>query len=91
MQIRAEHVLASGALPPGFPPVEIDGELYWDGGIVSNSPLWYVLDEDPKMNALIFQVDVFSAAASCRRTSPQVQERAKDIQYSSKTRFNTSR
>ena len=61
-RIGAEHVLASGALPPGFPPVEIDGELYWDGGIVSNSPLCYVLDEDPRMNALIFQVDVFSGA-----------------------------
>ena len=69
MRIGAEHVMASGALPPGFPPVEIDGELYWDGGIVSNSPLTYVSDEDPRMSALIFQVDVFSGRASCRRTS----------------------
>jgi len=91
MQIRPEHVLASGALPPGFPPVEIDGEIYWDGGIVSNTPLWYVLDEDYRMNALIFQVDVFSAAAEPPQNLAQVQERAKDIQYSSKTRFNTTR
>lgn len=90
-QIRPEHVLASGALPPGFPPVDIDGELYWDGGIVSNSPLWYVLDEDFRMNALIFQVDVFSGAAGLPQNLAQVLERAKDIQYSSKTRFNTTR
>jgi NTE family protein len=91
IEIRPEHVLASGALPPGFPPVEIDGEIYWDGGIVSNSPLWYVLDEDFRMNALIFQVDVFSAAAEAPQNLAQVQERAKDIQYSSKTRFNATR
>ena len=91
MPIRAEHVLASGALPPGFPPVEIDGELYWDGGIVSNTPLWYVLDADSRMNALIFQVDVFSGAGEAPRNLAEVQERAKDIQYASKTRFNTNR
>jgi NTE family protein len=89
--IRAEHVLASGALPPGFPPVPIDGELYWDGGIVSNTPLWYVLDVDPGMNALIFQVDVFSGAGELPKNLAEVQERAKDIQYASKTRFNTNR
>ena len=91
IEIRPEHVLASGALPPGFPPVEIDGEIYWDGGIVSNTPLWYVLDEAPLMDALIFQVDVFSATAEAPQNMAQVMERAKDIQYSSKTRFNTSR
>ena len=89
--IRAEHVLASGALPPGFPPVPIDGELYWDGGIVSNTPLWYVLDADSRMNALIFQVDVFSGAGDLPKNLAEVQERAKDIQYASKTRFNTNR
>ena len=89
--IRAEHVLASGALPPGFPPVPIDGELYWDGGIVSNTPLWYVLDADSRMNALIFQVDVFSGAGELPKNLAEVQERAKDIQYASKTRFNTNR
>ncbi len=91
MRIGAEHVMASGALPPGFPPVEIDGELYWDGGIVSNSPLTYVSDEDPKMSALIFQVDVFSGIGQLPENLAQVQERAKDIQYASKTRFNTDR
>jgi NTE family protein len=91
MEIRPEHVMASGALPPGFPPVAIDGESYWDGGIVSNSPLWYVVDEDFRMNALIFQVDVFSAAAELPQNLAQAQERAKDIQFASKTRFNTTR
>ena len=90
-RIGPEHVMASGALPPGFPPVEIEGELYWDGGIVSNSPLTYVSDEDPKMSALIFQVDVFSSAGHLPENLAQVQERAKDIQYASKTRFNTDR
>jgi NTE family protein len=90
-RIGAEHVMASGALPPGFPPVAIDGELYWDGGIVSNSPLTYVVDEQPLMNAFIVQVDVFSAAGKLPENLAQVQERAKDIQYSSKTRFNTDR
>ena len=91
MRIGADHVLASGALPPGFPPVEIDGELYWDGGIVSNSPLTYVTDENPRMSALIFQVDVFSSAGQLPENLTQVTERAKDIQYASKTRFNTDR
>jgi NTE family protein len=89
--ITPEHVLASGALPPGLPPVEIGGELYWDGGIVSNSPLWYVLDEEPRMSALLFQVDLFSARGEAPVNLDQVQERAKDIQYASKTRFNTTR
>jgi NTE family protein len=91
IRIRPEHVMASGALPPGFPPVEIDGEIYWDGGIVSNTPLWHVLDEEPRMDALIFQVDLFSAAADAPQNLSQVQERAKDIQYSSKARFNIAR
>ncbi|MGF6776247.1 patatin-like phospholipase family protein [Paraburkholderia sp. GAS334] len=91
MRIGPEHVMASGALPPGFPAVEIDGEWYWDGGIACNSPLWYVLDEDYRMSALILQVDVFSGLGALPQNIAQMQERAKDIQYASKTRFNTSR
>lgn len=91
MSICPEHVMASGALPPGFPPVNIDGELYWDGGIVSNSPLTYVTDEAYRADALIFQIDLFSGAGEPPQNLNQVQERAKDIQYSSKTRFNASR
>ncbi len=90
MRITPEHIMASGALPPGFPPVSIDGESYWDGGIVSNSPLWYVMDEAPDIDALILQVDLFSASGELPRDLDQVQERAKDIQYSSKTRFNST-
>jgi len=85
-----EHIMASGALPPGFPPVDIGGELYWDGGIVSNSPLWYVLDEAPDIDALILQVDLFSARGALPTNLDEVQERSKDIQYSSKTRFNST-
>jgi len=89
IRIEPEHVMASGALPPGFPPVMIGGEPYWDGGLVSNTPLFYVLDDAPRMTTLIMQVDLFSAVGDMPRNLNQVLERAKDIQYSSKTRFNT--
>ena len=90
-EIGPDHVRASGSLPPGFPPIEIDGEQYWDGGIVSNTPLWYVLDNSPRMDALVVQVDLFSARGGLPRKFDEVLEREKDIQYSSKTRFNTNR
>jgi len=83
--------MASGSLPPGFPPTEIDGDHYWDGGLVSNSPLSYVLKDSPDISALIIQVDLFSARGDLPVNLDQVLERAKDIQYSSKTRFNTMR
>jgi NTE family protein len=86
-QIAASHVMASGALPPGFPPVEIDGEYYFDGGIMSNTPLQYVA-QDFRMSALIVQVDLFSGAGELPRNLDQVQERVKDIQFQSKTRFS---
>jgi len=89
--IGPEHIMASGALPPGLPPIVIDGVHYWDGGIVSNSPLWYVLDDAPGLSALITQVDLFSARGPLPKNLDEVLERAKDIQYSSKTRFNTTR
>ena len=89
--LTTEHIRASAALPPGFPPITIGGDQYWDGGIVSNSPLWYVLDDSPRLNALIIQVDLFSAKGELPINLNQVLERAKDIQYSSKTRFNTKR
>lgn len=90
-RIGSQHVMASGALPPAFAPVEIDAEHYWDGGIVSNTPLWYVLDDCTGVNVLIVQVDLFSARGEMPTNLDQVMERHKDIQYSSKTRFNTSR
>ena len=87
--IGAKHIMASGALPPAFPPIEIDGEYYWDGGIVSNTPLQYVLDEVPRPDMLIFQADLFSARGPMPQTIPDVTERDKDIRYSSRTRLNT--
>lgn len=88
-EIGPNHILASGALPPGFPPVEIDGEQYWDGGLVSNTPLQYVLDDVPLPNMLVFQVDLFSASGPVPATLSDVSEREKDIRYSSRTRLNT--
>ena len=88
-QIEPEHIMASGALPPGFPPVEIGGRLYWDGGLVSNTPLQYVLDDYPRTDMCIFQVDLFSARGPRPETMLDVAEREKDIRYSSRTRLNT--
>jgi NTE family protein len=90
-RIGPEHVMASGALPPGFPPVNVDGEWYWDGGISSNSPLWYVVDEGYRLSALVLQVDVFSGESELPQNLQQVQERAKDIQYASRVRFSARR
>ena len=87
--IGPEHVMASGALPPGFPPVEINGELYWDGGLVSNTPLQYVLDQETRRDLMVFQVDLFCARGELPRTLLEVAEREKDIRYSSRTRLNT--
>jgi NTE family protein len=88
-KIGPEHIMASGALPPGFPPIEIEGECYWDGGLVSNTPLQYVLDEEQAQDLLIFQVDLFPARGPLPHTLTDVLEREKDIRYSSRTRLNT--
>ena len=87
--IRPEHVMASGALPPGFPAIEIAGEHYWDGGLVSNTPLQYVLDHYPRRSRLTFQVDLFQANGQYPTNLEEVSERAADIRYSSRTRVNT--
>jgi NTE family protein len=89
MTIRPQHVMASSALPPGFPPVEIDGECYWDGGLVSNTPLQYVLESVPRRSRLTFQVDLFHARGLQPTNLEEVSEREKDIRYSSKTRATT--
>ncbi len=83
--------MASGALPPGFPSIEIEGEHYWDGGIASNTPLDYVLDEEVDQDLLIFQVDLFSARGPLPQTLLEAAEREKDIRYSSRTRMNTDK
>jgi NTE family protein len=88
-RIGPHHIMASGALPPGFPPVEIDGEFYWDGGLVSNAPLQYVIDNRPGTDMLILQVDLFGARGAMPRTLFEASQRSKDIRFSSRTRLNT--
>ena len=90
-RIGPEHIMASGALPPGFPAVEIEGEHYWDGGIASNTPLDYVLDTEVDRDLLIFQVDLFSARGDLPMNLLEAAEREKDIRYSSRTRMNTDK
>jgi NTE family protein len=90
-KIGPEHIMASGALPPGFPSIEIDGEHYWDGGISSNTPLDYVLDEETQADLLIFQIDLFSARGPLPTTLLEAAEREKDIRFSSRTRMNTDK
>jgi NTE family protein len=89
--IGPEHIMASAALPPGFPAIEIDGEFYWDGGIASNTPLDYVLDQHTTEDLLIFQVDLFSARGPLPATLLDAAEREKDIRFSSRTRMNTDK
>ncbi|WP_445145462.1 DUF3734 domain-containing protein [Dyella sp. Tek66A03] len=87
--LRVEHFMASGALPPGFPAIEIDGEFYWDGGMVSNTPLYKVLSDGTRRDALIFQVDLWSSRGGLPRDLAEVTSRTKDIQFSSRTRLIT--
>jgi NTE family protein len=88
-KIGPEHIMASGALPPGLPPVEIEGEWYWDGGLVSNTPLEYVLEQGETDDLVIYQVDLFNARGPMPKTLQEAAEREKDIRYSSRTRLNT--
>jgi NTE family protein len=88
-KIRPEHILASGALPPGFPAIEIDGEYYWDGGIVSNTPLQWVLNASSRKDTLAFQVDLWSARGDMPGDLINTDLRLKDIRYSSRTRAAT--
>lgn len=89
--IDARHIAASGALPPGFPPVEIDGKHYWDGGLVSNTPLQWVMDRrNHKEDICVFQVDLFSASGHMPRDMMEAAAREKEIRFSSRTRLNTS-
>lgn len=87
--IGPEHIMASGALPPGFPPIQIGDDWFWDGGLVSNTPLQYVLDNRSPCELTVFQVDLFSSRGMVPRTMADVLQREKDIRYSSRTRLNT--
>lgn len=89
-RLGAAHFMASGALPPGFPAVEIGGEYYWDGGVVSNTPLQKVLATTPRRNSLVFQVDLWSAHGALPTDLAEVVSRQKAIQYSSRTRTITT-
>jgi NTE family protein len=90
-RIGPEHIMASGALPPGFPPVEVDGQFYWDGGLISNTPLqWVVSDSGARLDTLAFQVDLWNARGALPRDLNDVAVRQKEIQFSSRTRANTT-
>jgi NTE family protein len=88
-RIGPEHIIASGSLPPGFPATEIDGEYYWDGGLVSNTPLQWVLDSRPRLDTLAFQIDLWSARGELPRNLGEAEVRLKEIQFSSRTRAAT--
>jgi NTE family protein len=88
-EIEPEHIMASGALPPALPMIKIGTDYYWDGGIVSNTPLQHLLDQDDHLNTLVFQVDLFSSRGPLPRDIQDVMARHKDIMYSSRTRYNT--
>ena len=85
-RIAPAHIIASGSLPPGFPATEIDGEYYWDGGLVSNTPLQWVLDSRPRRDTLAFQIDLWSAKGELPRNLLDADVRAKEIRFSSRTR-----
>ena len=89
--IGPDHIMASGALPPGFPPVEMGGRYYWDGGLVSNTPLQHVMESASTDPLLIFQIDLFSARGPLPENLNAVAQRQKDMQYSSRTRLTTDR
>jgi len=89
MEIGPEHVMASGALPPALPMIQIGTDYFWDGGIVSNTPLQHILEYDFEENMLIFQVDLFSSRGALPRDIQDVMSRQKDITYASRTRYNT--
>ena len=85
-RIGPEQVMASGALPPGFPAIVIDGEHYWDGGLVSNTPLQWVLDSRPRQDTLAFQIDLWNARGELPRDLMEAELRQKEIRFSSRTR-----
>ena len=91
MALRVEHIMASGALPPAFPAVRIGGELYWDGGILSNTPTEVVFDDNPRRNSLIFAVHVWNPSGPEPETLAEVTHRQKDIQYSSRVANHITR
>lgn len=90
-RLTLKHVLASGALPPAFPAIRIDGDLYWDGGLLSNTPLEAVFDDSPRRNAVIFAVDIWNARGSEPGSIWEVLNRQKDLQFASRTETQIAR
>ncbi|SPH17511.1 hypothetical protein DEA8626_01034 [Defluviimonas aquaemixtae] len=91
MEIDVKHILASGALPPAFPAVRVEGELYWDGGILSNTPSEVIFDDNPRRNSLIFAVHLWNPEGSEPGTIWEVLHRHKDVQYSSRVANHIAR
>jgi NTE family protein len=89
--LAIDHVMASGALPPAFPAIRIDGEPYWDGGIYSNTPIEAVLDDKPRRDSLIFAVHMWNPEGPEPETLWQVMSRQKDIQYASRAKSHVAR
>jgi NTE family protein len=89
--LTLDHILASGALPPAFPPVRIDGELYWDGGILSNTPTEVIFDDNPRRSGLVFAVHLWNPEGDEPRSIWEVMHRQKDIQYSSRVASHITR
>ncbi len=90
-RIGVEHIVASGSLPPSFPATEIEGQYFWDGGLISNTPLQWVLDFRPRRDTLAFQVDLWNARGALPKDLVEVEVRHKEIVYSSRTRAATDR
>jgi NTE family protein len=88
-KIRVEHVMASGSLPPGFAVTEVDDQYYWDGGLISNTPLQWVLDSQPRLDTLAFQIDLWNARGELPKDMIEVEVRQKEILYSSRNRAAT--
>jgi NTE family protein len=90
-ELGVKHIMASGALPPAFPAVRIDGELYWDGGILSNTPTEVVFDDNPRRDSLIFAVHLWNPSGAEPHTMAEVLNRHKDVQYSSRIASHIAR
>jgi len=90
-ELSIKHIMASGALPPAFPAVRIDGELYWDGGILSNTPTEVVFDDNPRKDSLIFAVHLWNPVGAEPTTMAEVLSRHKDVQYSSRIMSHVAR
>lgn len=91
MPIAIEHILASGALPPAFPAIRIGEDLYWDGGILSNTPVEVVFDDNPRRSSMVFAVHLWNPHGKEPETIWEVMNRQKDLQYSSRSAAHIKR